>query len=89
MSFNSLSNENDNIINNNNGNNSKRSKNNLAKENILKIFCDNSSVKSGDSNEKFFVKIQKKMNLEKNKMKDLNNVNINQEKSNNENKRFE
>ena len=83
VSFNSLSNENDNIINNN-GNNSKRSKNNLAKENILKIFCDNSSVKSGDSNEKFFVKIQKKMNLEKNKIKDLNNLNINQEKSNNE-----
>ena len=84
VSFNSISNENDYINNNNNGNNSKRSKNNLAKENILKIFCDNSSVKSGDSNEKFFLKIQKKMDIEKNKKKDLNNLNINQEKSNNE-----
>ena len=45
VSFNSISNENDYVNNNNNGNNSKRSKNNLAKENILKIFCDNSSVK--------------------------------------------
>ena len=84
VSFNSISNENDYVNNNNNGNNSKRSKNNLAKENILKIFCDNSSVKSGDSNEKFFLKIQKKMDIEKNKKKDLNNLNINQEKSNNE-----
>ena len=94
VSFNSLSNENDYINNNcnNNGNNSKRSKNNIAKENILKIFCDNSSVNSGESGEKFFVKIQKNLNLEKNKKKDLNQQNINQEKNKNEleqkNKKF-
>ena len=88
-SFNSLSNENDynnnnNNNNNNNGNSSKRSKNNLAKENILKIFRDNSSVNSGESGEKFFTKIQKNLNLEKNKRKDLDNLNINHEKNNNE-----
>ena len=87
VSFNSISNENDYINNNSNINNSKKSKNNLAKENIIKIFCDNSSVNSGESSEKFFVKIQKNLNLEKNKKKEnnkLNNIDINEDKNNNE-----
>ena len=43
----------------------KKNKNNLEKENFLKIFSDNNSVNSGDSNEKFFMKILKKKKLEK------------------------
>ena len=86
VSFNSISNEND-FNNNNSINNSKKSKTNLAKENIMKIFCDNSSVNSGESSEKFFIKIQKNLNLEKNKKKEnnkLNNIDLIENQINNE-----
>ena len=60
ISFNSLSNENEyiNIP-------QKKSKNSLDKEDFLKIFSDNGSINSGESSEKFFIKVQK--DLEKNK----------------------
>ena len=38
----------------------KKNKNNLEKENFLKIFSENNSVNSENSNEKFFMKILKK-----------------------------
>ena len=56
ISFNSYSNENEINI--------KKNKNSLAKETFLKIFSENNSVNSGDSNEKFFMKILKKKKLE-------------------------
>ena len=43
----------------------KKIKNNLEKEQFLKIFSDNNSINSVDSNEKFFLKILKKKRLEK------------------------
>ena len=43
----------------------KKIKNNLEKEQFLKIFSDNNSINSVDSNEKFFMKILKKKRLEK------------------------
>ena len=43
----------------------KKMKNNLEKEQFLKIFSDNNSDNSVDSNEKFFMKILKKKKLEK------------------------
>ena len=91
MSFNSVSNENE-FGNYNSSNNiniiNKRSKNNAAKENLLKFFSDNASVNSGES-EKFFVKIQKNLNLEKNKNKNSADLSINQDKKNIENKKEE
>ena len=91
MSFNSVSNENEfqnynsstNITNTN-----KKSKNNLAKENFLKFFSDNASVNSVES-EKFFVKVQKNLNLEKNKSKYSADLSMNQDKKNAENKKEE
>ena len=91
MSFNSVSNENEfqncnsstNITNTN-----KKSKNNLAKENFLKFFSDNASVNSVES-EKFFVKVQKNLNLEKNKNKYSADLSMNQDKKNAENKKEE
>ena len=56
ISFNSYSNENEFNI--------KKNKNSLAKETFLKIFSENNSFNSGDSNEKFFMKILKKKKLE-------------------------
>ena len=91
MSFNSAGNENE-FGNYNSSNNinliNKRSKNNAAKENLLKFFSDNASVKSGES-EKFFVKIQKNLNLEKNKNKNSADLSLNQDKKNIENKKEE
>ena len=78
-SFNSISNEND-YGNNNN----KKQKNNLVKDSLFKIFSENASHNSGESNEKFFTKIQKNLDLEKNKKKDLNNMNEVQDKNNSE-----
>ena len=58
----------------------------LEKENFLKIFSDNNSINSGDSNEKFFMKILKKKKLEeennrleqnKNNINSINNINNN------------
>ena len=64
----------------NNTNNNKKSKNNLEKENFLKIFSDNNSINSDNSNGKFFMKILKQKQLEKeNNIK--NNV-INNNKNN-------
>ena len=67
----------------------KKIKNNLEKENFLKIFSENNSVNSENSNEKFFMKILKKKNLEKeNNIKNQNNINIenkNISKANNDN----
>ena len=65
-------------------NNPKKPKNLSAKANFLKIFSDNASAGSGESNQKFFVKIQKNLDLEKNKKKETNNINniINNEKIN-------
>lgn len=66
---------------NDNEYNNKKIKNNLEKEQFLKIFSDNNSVNSGDSNEKFFMKILKKKRLEKENNdkveKDKNNDNLN------------
>ena len=91
MSFNSVSNENE-FGNYNSSNNiniiNKKSKNNPAKESLLKLLSDNSSVKSGES-EKFFVKIQKNLNLEKNKHKNSADLSINQDKKNIDNKKEE
>ena len=71
ISFNS-NNSNDNLINN------KKNKNNLEKETFLKIFSDNNSVNSGDSKDKFFMKIlkQKKMEEENNNLEKNKNINI-------------
>ena len=44
-------------------NNPKKPKNLSAKANFLKIFSDNASAGSGESNQKFFVKIQKNLDL--------------------------
>ena len=69
ISFNSNDNE---VIN-------KKNKN-LEKENFLKIFSDNNSINSGDSNEKFFMKILKKKKLEKENNhleQNKNNISIN------------
>lgn len=74
--------------------NNRKSKNNLDKENFLKIFSDNNSVNSSDSNEKFFMRILKKkklekeslVNLEKNKDKDIdenNNIILNKKEEEN------
>ena len=91
MSFNSVSNENE-FGNYNSSNNiniiNKKSKNNPAKESLLKLLSDNSSVKSGES-EKFFVKIQKNLNLEKNKNKNSADLSLNQDKKNIDNKKEE
>ena len=91
MSFNSVSNENE-FGNYNSSNNiniiNKKSKNNPAKESLLKLLSDNSSVKSGES-EKFFVKIQKNLNLEKNKNKNSTDLSLNQDKKNIDNKKEE
>ena len=86
VSFNSISNENECINNNNSSNNiSRRTKNKEAKEKILKIFSDTASVNSGgEPGEKFFIKIQKNLSLEKNKNKGSTDLSINQEKKNNE-----
>ena len=90
VSFNSISNENEGINNNNSNNNSnnnisKRTKNYKAKETILKIFSDTASVNSGgEPGEKFFIKVQKNLNLEKNKNKGPTDLSINQEKKNDE-----
>ena len=78
ISFNSISNEND-YFNNSNINNPKKQKSNLAKETFYKIFSDNASVNSGESGKNFFLKVQHNLNLEKNKKKDLNNVNLNKD----------
>jgi hypothetical protein len=57
---------------------------NLEKENFLKIFSDNNSINSGDSNEKFFMKILKKKKLEKeNNHLEQNNNNISMNNHNN------
>ena len=75
ISFNS--NSNDNEFNN------KKNKNILAKETFLKIFSDNNSDHSGDSNEKFFMKILKKKKLEEeNNHVEKNNINNNEKKVN-------
>ena len=91
MSFNSVSNENE-FGNYNSSNNinvvNKKSKNNPAKESLLKLLSDNSSVKSGES-EKFFVKIQKNLNLEKNKNKNSADLSLNHDKKNIDNKKEE
>ena len=91
MSFNSISNENE-FGNYNSCNNinlfNKKSKNNVTKENFLKFFSDNASVNSGES-EKFFVKIQKNLNLEKNKHKTSADLSLNQDKKDPENKKEE
>ena len=91
MSFNSVSNENE-LGNYNSSNNinvvNKKSKNNPAKESLLKLLSDNSSVKSGES-EKFFVKIQKNLNLEKNKNKNSADLSLNHDKKNIDNKKEE
>ena len=82
-SFTSQSNENDYSNNNlNNINNSKRQKN---KENLMRIISDNGSVGSGESNVTFFEKIKKNISLEKNKTKNLNDL----DKKNSENKKEE
>ena len=91
MSFNSVSNENESQNYNsstNITNTIKKSKNNLAKENFLKFFSDNASVNSVES-EKFFVKVQKNLNLEKNKSKYSADLSMNQDKKNAENKKEE
>ena len=75
ISFNSNDNE---VIN-------KKNKN-LEKENFLKIFSDNNSINSGDSNEKFFMKILKKKKLEEeNNRLEQNKNNINSNNNNNNN----
>ena len=62
---------------NENESNNRKSKNNLEKENFLKIFSDNNSINSNDSNEKFFMRILKKKKLEKSSFaKFENNKNI-------------
>ena len=63
---------------NSNDNECKKNRNNLEKENFLKIFSDNNSVNSEGSNEKFFMKILKKKKLEKEN-------NNNEKKQNNNN----
>ena len=69
ISFNSFSNENEGV-----NMPQKKPKNNLAKEDFLKIFSDNNSINSGESSEKFFTKIQKNLNLEKIKNKEKDNI---------------
>lgn len=59
----------------------KKNKNNLDKENFLKIFSDNNSINSENSNEKFFMKILKKKKLEKENYIKVKNY-INLEKNN-------
>ena len=55
----------------------------MAKETFLKIFSDNNSDHSGDSNEKFFMKILKKKKLEEeNNHVEKNNINNNEKKVN-------
>ena len=71
ISFNSNENE---VIN-------KKNKN-LEKENFLKIFSDNNSINSGDSNEKFFIKILKKKKLEEENNRLEQNKNINSNSNN-------
>ena len=68
--------------------NNKKNKN-LEKENFLKIFSDNNSINSGDSNEKFFMKILKKKKLEEesNRLKQNKNNNINSNSNNNNNEK--
>ena len=63
---------------------SKKIKNNLEKEQFLKIFSDNNSINSADSNEKFFMKILKKKRLEKeiNDKKESNKNNDKKQKIN-------
>ena len=64
---------------NSNDNELKRNKSNLEKENFLRIFSDNNSVNSENSNEKFFMKILKQKNLEKENIeKNQNNKNFNE-----------
>ena len=83
-SFNSITNENNPI--NNYIFSSKKQKKNLEKENFLKIFCDDNAVNNEKSSEKFFKRIQKRLNLEKLKKKEVNNNmengEINQENNN-------
>ena len=77
ISFNSNDNE---VIN-------KENKN-LEKENFLKIFSDNNSINSGDSNEKFFMKILKKKKLEEENnrlVQNKNNIYSNSKNNNNSN----
>jgi hypothetical protein len=81
-SFNSITNDNNPI--NNYIFSSKKHKNNLEKENFLKIFCDDTAVNSEKSSEKFFKRIQKSLNLEKLKKKEVNN-NMENEEINQEN----
>ena len=70
-SCNSITNENNPI--NNYIFSSKKQKKNLEKENFLKIFCDDNAVNNEKSSEKFFKRIQKSLNLEKLKKKEVNN----------------
>ena len=62
--------------------NNRKSKNNLEKKNFLKIFSDNNSVNSNDSNEKFFMRILKKKKLEKDSLVNLSKNKINEENNN-------
>ena len=55
------------------------------KENLMRIISDNGSVGSGESNVTFFEKIKKNISLEKNKTKNLNDL----DKKNSENKKEE